>query len=260
MTEPARSLIAAASPQKEPRRSALPRDVAMRLAREEYARVVRQWRSLPADAWGTPTCNTGWDVADLARHVVGMTHFAASMREQLSQMRVAKRGPGVFVDNLTAEQVKRHAAKGPTELIAAMDKLGPKAAAARRRLPGLVRSRVLGEEQPVSPTECELWTIGYLTDTILTRDPWTHRSDLARACNLDLELTPEHDGVIVADIVQDWATRHDAPYELVLTGPAGGRWSRGQSGERIEIDAIEFCRILSGRGAGDGLLTVRVPF
>ena len=38
---------------------------------------------------------------------------------------------------------------------------------------------------------------------IITRDPWMHRLDLARATGQDLVLTADHDGVIVADVVAD---------------------------------------------------------
>ena len=34
----------------------------------------------------------------------------------------------------------------------------------------------------------------------------------------------------------------------------------GNDGERITLDALDFCRILSGRGDGTGLLTTAVPF
>jgi hypothetical protein len=106
----------------------------------------------------------------------------------------------------------------------------------------------------------EDWSLGYLIDIILTRDPWMHRMDLAAATGRAPHLTDDHDGVIVADVVAEWAGRHDAAYELRLTGPAGGSWHRGSGGDRLELDAVDFCRILSGRGAGDGLLTVAVPF
>jgi hypothetical protein len=43
------------------------------------------------------------------------------------------------------------------------------------------------------------WSLGYVTDVILTRDPWMHRLDLARATGQDPVLTADHDGVIVAD-------------------------------------------------------------
>lgn len=109
--------------------------------------------------------------------------------------------------------------------------------------------------------EVETWRTGCLLDTILTRDPWMHRVDIARATGRDLVLTADHDGRIIADVVAERARRHGRPVTLTLTGPAGGEFVAGDgSGERISIDAIEFCRILSGRASGDGLLTQEVPF
>jgi hypothetical protein len=64
----------------------------------------------------------------------------------------------------------------------------------------------------------------------------------------------------VREVVTEWAGRHDEPYQLTLTGPAGGRWSRGSDGEQLALDAVEFCRVLSGRGSARGLLAVGVPF
>ncbi len=108
----------------------------------------------------------------------------------------------------------------------------------------------------------ERWTVGYLVDVILTRDCFMHRIDLARATGKALALSPEHDGVIVDDIVREWAERHGSPYRLELTGPAGGQWSSDLPGEpeSIRMDAIEFCRTLSGRETGVGLLGTAVPF
>ena len=57
---------------------------------------------------------------------------------------------------------------------------------------------------------------------ILTRDAWMHRLDLARATGQDPTLTADHDGVIVADVVAEWARRHGQPYRLELPArPAG---------------------------------------
>ena len=41
-----------------------------------------------------------------------------------------------------------------------------------------------------------------------------------RAAGVPPELTPEHDGRIVADVVAEWSRRHGQPYVLTLTGPA----------------------------------------
>jgi hypothetical protein len=106
----------------------------------------------------------------------------------------------------------------------------------------------------------ERWVIGFLLDTILTRDTWMHRIDTARAVGAELVLTAEHDGAIVDDVVREWAERHGQSCTLRLTGPAGGAWTFGSDRAELELDAIEFCRIVSGRGTGEGLLAHHVPF
>jgi hypothetical protein len=66
--------------------------------------------------------------------------------------------------------------------------------------------------------------------------------------------------VLVADVVAEWAERHESPYRLRLTGPAGGTWSAGDDGPELELEATEFCLLISGRGTGTGLLAEQVPF
>ena len=87
-----------------------------------------------------------------------------------------------------------------------------------------------------------------------------HRADIARATGAEMFLTPEHDGRIIADVVAEWARRHGKPFTLALTGPAGGEYIGGQDGDRITLDAVEFCRTLAGRANGAGLLAQQVPF
>lgn len=81
------------------------------------------------------------------------------------------------------------------------------------------------------PFQAERWQYGYLVDVVFTRDTWVHRLDIARATGRAMLLTREHDGRIVADGVADWARRHGRPFDLTLTGPAGGHWGQG-SGAR----------------------------
>jgi hypothetical protein len=45
----------------------------------------------------------------------------------------------------------------------------------------------------------EPWTLGYLIDIILTRDPWMHRLDIAYATGTTPRLTAGHDGAIAID-------------------------------------------------------------
>ncbi len=58
-----------------------------------------------------------------------------------------------------------------------------------------------------------------------------------------MHLSADHDGRLVADIVAEWASTHRQPFELVLDGPAGGKYSQGVDGERVEIDALDFIRV-----------------
>jgi hypothetical protein len=99
----------------------------------------------------------------------------------------------------------------------------------------------------------------YLLDVGFTRDVWAHRIDLCTATGRAMELTPEHDGRLVGDLVAEWAALHGQPFELVLDGPAGGKFSQGTDGDRVEIDAIEFVRTLAGRRPGAGVLANELP-
>jgi hypothetical protein len=103
-------------------------------------------------------------------------------------------------------------------------------------------------------------SLDWLFSVVLTRDAWMHRVDLARAADVPLQVTAGHDGRIVADIVADWADQHHRPYDLVLTGPAGGHFAAGRDAEPRELDAVEFCRILAGRAPADGLPHPHVVF
>jgi uncharacterized protein (TIGR03083 family) len=233
----------------------------MRLAAGEYDRFVAQLRALNDADWHRPTCCADWGVHAMACHVLGMAEMASSPVEQLRQMRGARKAGGLFIDALTASQVAKHVHRSPADVVDRLAVVGPKAAKGRRRTPAPVRAIRMGE-QPVEETGSltEPWTIGYLVDVILTRDTWMHRSDISNATGRAMTLTADHDGVLVADVVAEWAARHGQPYELTLLGPAGGSWQRGSGGPSYELDAVEFCRIVSGRGQGHGLLTARVPF
>jgi uncharacterized protein (TIGR03083 family) len=245
-----------------PRTSDLDRGVAMRLAATEYDRVVALLATLTREQWSAPTDCPAWDVRAMAGHMLGMAQMAATLREtvrqQVGSQRRAKRDGASLLDALTALQVEKNADLTPNEVLDEMRRVGPKAARARRRSPGFVRARTMPGLQEVGDHQ-EAWTFGYLLDVILTRDPFLHRVDITRATGTPMHADPAHEGIIVDDVVQEWAGRHGAPYQLVLTGPAGGRWNRGDA-ERLELDAFEFCRMLSGRSSATGLLAEQVPF
>ena len=126
-----------------------------------------------------------------------------------------------MIDEMTAEQVRSHAAWSPAEIRERMHALAlPRSAAAPR--PGADAGDAVQARAPVEGR----WTFGYLVDTIMNRDYWMHRVDLARATGPEMVLTADHDGRIVADVVAEWA-QHAQPFTLVLGGPAGGTFVHG---------------------------------
>jgi hypothetical protein len=151
----------------------------------------------------------------MACHVLGMAELTASPVEQARQFRAAKRAPGLFLDALTALQVTRHRHRPPEEIIARLAAVTPRAARNRGRTPWLIRQARMSD-QPVDNlgTQTEYWTVGYLTDLILTRDTWMHRTDIAAAAGRQPTLTAGHDATLVADAAAEWAQRHGQPCTL----------------------------------------------
>ncbi len=241
-------------------------DKAMDLADAEYALLLADVDALTDTEWALPTDCTGWDVKDLLGHILGMLELQADPGEMRRQVTAAATEVAVSggwrLDAMTALQVREHAHLSPGQLRARLREAVPRGLAARRAMPAQMRANPYDPQLPGVTG----WTVGYLFDVIHTRDPWLHRVDLARATGRPPMLTPEHDGRIVADVVADWARTHQQPFELTLSGPAGGRHTagtpsaEGADGAELDLDAVEFCRVLSGRAAGTGLLATRVVF
>ena len=238
---------------------ALSREEAAVLAADENQRFVDLVLSLAADDWAEPTDCPAWDVRALVSHVVGAMEANVSIPQFIHQLRAGKRAAGdrPEIDGMTEVQVRERADMTPVQLTERLVVVAPKAARARRRVPALVRGRTMKVEVG---GVMEPWRLGYLFDVIFTRDTWMHRVDIARATDRPLVLTADHDGRLVADVVAEWAHRHGQPFTLRLEGPAGGVFTEGDAGEELTLDAVEFCRTVSGRSTGSGLLTQEVPF
>lgn len=234
----------------------------IQLAEEAYARFAEVVESLADADWGRETDCAGWTVRHLVGHMVGAMRSAASMREMLSQQREIKartrREGGNEIDHMTQVQIDRTAGLSTAELAREFRALVASATAGRRRTPLPMRRLVRFPVEFAGVSET--WTLGYLVDVILTRDAWLHRVDLCRAVGAELVLTPDHDGRIVADVAAEWARRHGQSHRLQLDGPAGGSFAEGSGGPQLRLDAVEFCRVVSGRAMGEGLLSTPVPF
>jgi uncharacterized protein (TIGR03083 family) len=244
-----------------PRVPVLERGAAMTSAATEYMRSVALLERVTPGQWALPTDCPGWDVRAVAGHMLGMTQMTATLpalaRQQMAAQKGAKKTGTVMIDVLTALQVAMNAGLSPAEVVTAMRAAGPKAARLRRKMPAFIRGRTMPGPMTVGNVQ-ERWTLGFLFDVILTRDPFMHRLDISRATGIPVQATLAHEGVIVDDIVREWAARHGRPYTLTLSGPAGGTW--GGEGEHITMDAFDFCRTVSGRGPATGLLSQQVPF
>jgi uncharacterized protein (TIGR03083 family) len=237
---------------------------AMLLQARELTRTIAVLRSLDDSAWNAATDCPAWDVRALYQHVLGACESGASMREAVHQMRLAmrhrKENGGPLEAALSHVQVRERQDLTPTQIVERLTTVAPKTIRGRNRVPAILRHRAsLSVDGPV----VETWKLGYLIDTIYLRDLWMHRIDLANAIDEPPELSAGHDGRIVAEVVAEWARRHGQPFRLELTGPAGGSYahhSDAVGADHLELDAVEFCRALSGRAQATGLLATVVPF
>lgn len=236
------------------------RSEARALATTENERIVELLASLAENDWRKPTDCTGWDVRAMAGHVLGAMEGFSSFSRLAHLMRAAKRtaGDGSFVDGMTATQVTERAGLTTTALLDRLRNASPRSVRFRARVPAPIRAIPITQQLLSGTTE--RWKLGYLLDIILTRDTWMHRVDIARAIDRDPVLTTEHDGRVVANAVAEWSRRHGQPFTITLTGAAGGTFVAGTDGESVTLDAVELCRIFSGRSTSHGILAQEVPF
>jgi hypothetical protein len=195
----------------------------------------------------------------MALHVLGSADSQASVREFVHQMR---RGMPLnkqidshhWVDGLNELQIRERQHLSNPELVVQLKGVGPRAVKGRWSTPPPMRYLPIPFGPPIG------WEpLKYLLDVGFTRDVWCHRLDISCATGRPMHLTADHDGRLVADIVGEWAAIHREPFDLVLEGPAGGKFTQGVNGERVEIDAMEFIRTLSGRLPGSGVLSHPLP-
>jgi uncharacterized protein (TIGR03083 family) len=238
----------------------LDHDEAMAVAETEDARLLDAVARLTPTDWSRPTDCPAWDVKAVLTHTLGMLERNADPGEAMRQNGAAAertQATGEFwLDALTALQVEEHAHLEPAEVTKALKAAAPAALAGRAGAPAEIRASAFNPGPPFD----EEWTFGYLLDIIHTRDTWMHRVDIARATGANVVLTADHDRRLVADVVAEWARRHGQAFTLVLDGPAGATFVTGDGGPRLELDAIDFCRVVSGRATGEGLLAHEVPF
>src|SRR4029077_2021786 len=135
-------------------------------------------------------------------------------------------------------QIRERSQLTNDDVVAQLSAVGPKAVKGRWGTPPPMRYLPISFGPPIG------WaSLKYLLDVGFTRDVWAHRIDICAATGREMDLRADHDGVLVADIVAEWASLHGEPFELVLEGPAGGKFVQGTGGELVTIDAVEFVRV-----------------
>jgi uncharacterized protein (TIGR03083 family) len=229
------------------------------LAEAEFTRFAELVASLTPEEWAAPTDCTGWDVRTMVLHVLGSAEAQASVREFMHQLRHGlplnkEIDSHHWVDGMNELQIRERRRLSNNEVVLQAAAVGPRAVKGRWHTPPPARYIPLPFGPPIG------WApLKYLLDVGFTRDVWAHRIDIHAAINRPMHLSAEHDGRLVADIVAEWATIHRQPFELVLDGSAGGKYTQGLDGERVEIDALDFIRTLAGRLPGTGVLSNPLP-
>lgn len=225
------------------------------LARVELERFLALAAQLSAEDLQRPTDCALWSVKDIIAHQASHVTGLISVGEFFNQFNprnfrdYTAKGMNTL-DAANQRQVDMRAGRTLAQLIAEMRDNAEAAFTGRQRFPFFlrwVRIPVPGFDGRIS--------IGYLLDTIYTRDMWMHRVDIARATGREMALTPEHDGRIVALVVRELDARlgkalGSKSVTLRLTGPAGGEWAAGGAqapSALIEFDTLEFNRLASGR-------------
>jgi uncharacterized protein (TIGR03083 family) len=239
-------------------------DEAMRITAVENQRLLDLLGDLAESDWSRPTDCTRWDVRDIALHLIGSAQAQANPVEFARQVWAGRRltaevGGTHWVDGLNEAQLRARRMLPTAELPGRWRTAAAAALKARRRMPGPIRALRLLPLGEALGTRLGWQPLSYLFDIGFTRDVWMHRVDIARAVGRPMTLTPEHDGRIVADIVAEWAGLHGEPATLHLQGAAGGSYEGQGGADPISLEAVEFCRVLSGRAPGEGVLRHALP-
>lgn len=200
---------------------------------------------------------TGWSVCDILAHQAGAYSAGASFAELRRQFSQKVPPDCEMIDVVNALQIAERAGRSPAELLAELRDVGPRAVAARQRIPWVLRNVPL-------PIPGLGWCrLRYLTDEIFLRDTWSHRVDVSHATRRPLLLTAAHDGRFTALIGRDLARRLASKLTgsavlFELAGPAGGRFRMGQAtspAATIAMDAIDFHLRVSARLTAEQALT-----
>lgn len=233
---------------------------AAELAAVELQRFLNLVDTLEGDDWTQPTACTLWNVREIVAHQAGWESGWSSFGNVMRLFRRDVTKPYVdqgmiMLDAVNQSQVEMRADRSTDELIAEIREQGPRSIAFRKGLPGFVRAL------PMPDGAGGLIRVGYLLNTILTRDMWMHRVDICRATGRDHVQTNEHDGRIVALVVRDLAKNlksvlGEQSVVFDIQGISGGCYRLGTNpnpAATITLSVIDFNLLASGRSSAEEL-------
>ncbi len=239
---------------------------AREVATAAYVQLLDLLGSLEDPDWEAPTECAPWTVADMVGHLIGGGRSFSSWRGFLGYQTYGLRHRGEFggnsLDACNARDVAELAGLTPAQRVETLAREHPAMVAGRMRLAPVLALVTAPVDQGGSTAAGmpRKENGGRLLEVVLTRDVWLHTVDIARAVGREVEVSAPCNKRIIEDVVAEWAGRHGQPFELHLSGPAGATFVHGVGGERLDLDAVEFARTLSGRAPGAGLLETRVLF
>lgn len=214
------------------------------VGRSQHEALLKLLRDLSPEDWHASTDCELWTVKDMTAHVLGAAEGFTSFRELRQQVigSLSRRGElGSQLNAMNQVQVDDRRHLSPDELTARLEDALPKFLVLRGRVGGI------GRYLPLYDPNLGAGSVRYLMDTIFSRDHFMHRIDIERATQREIAQT-ESDRLLVADVVVDWTRRAHAHVTLELSGDAGGSFVAGSGAIGLAADALELCRVLSGRG------------
>lgn len=240
------------------------------LALAAYDQLAVLLAELRPQDWEVVTECRPWTVRDMVAHMAGAAEGHASLpvmlRQTIGGMRLKGDFDGNSLDAMNDLQIRSQGDRTGPQLAQRIHELAPRAIRGRHR-----RARWLGFVPiPIDPTGSTEGfptkvSMGHLCAVVLTRDVWMHKFDIARAVGTTPPID-ETDTRVVADVASEWQGQHGRPVRLELSGPAGGSYTWGSDGPVLELDAIDFCRVIAGRrparptAPAEPLLDTRILF
>ena len=224
-------------------------DELLRIGAYQNEQMLRLLRTLDDEEWNAPTDCDRWTVKDIVAHLIGWAECFASFKEFRHQFAASikrRKELGNPVNAQNEQQVEDRRHLTPEQIIDRFE------VALTRFLSFRMNVGKFMHYMPYyDPSIIKYSNIGYISRVIFTRDMFMHRIDIACATNRPVPLERE-DHALMADVLRDWARRHDIDATIDL-GELG-IFVAGQGGRaRIVGDAPTFARVMTGRADLDAL-------